>query len=91
MDNKANFEDLCQPKHGIFYMEKAAARMGAAAFSGNNMGQQIICQLFFLFPIDLLEGLIQIGNDVIDVLDADGQTDGIGTDALLKEFFRAVF
>ena len=36
--------------------------------------------------LDLLEGLVEVGDDVVDVLCSDGQADGRLVDALVGEF-----
>ena len=35
---------------------------------------------------DSREALFQVGNDVVDVLGADGQADGVGLDPLIQQF-----
>jgi hypothetical protein len=34
-----------------------------------------------------LEGCIQRGNQIIDVFNSNGQTDGVRSDALIEQFF----
>ena len=35
------------------------------------------------------EALFQVGNDVVDVLRADGQADGVGLDTLIRQLLGA--